>query len=298
MRDRCLPFVVVIALLAVGCRPAGDPRRDPPQDLGGAVGWPLVDQPGEPGYMPQIETAETPREPVRELSPRDVAHNVAVALRGDPITADEPILVYAERGVVVLGGTVPTLQAERQAMNVALSVPGVGTVISRMQVDAPLRDDLDIQVEVQRSLADEPAVDSPRIGVQVDDGNLRLVGMVASEAERFLAEHVASGVLGVRSIQNQLQISIPLARSDEELETTISRRFEVEPDLADAEIEVDVDGRAVWLTGVVPSERAFERARWIATRAATLRDVDTSGLVIGEAPTTDADTEQVDAAGS
>jgi osmotically-inducible protein OsmY len=269
--------------VAFACRPAGDTDVAPPQAFD-PVGYPLVDRPGEPGYMPQIRTGDPPPEPTRVVSPEEVAHDVANSLRRDPVTADEPILVYAERGVVVLGGSVATLQAERQAMTIALAVPGVGTVISRMQVDAPLRDDLDLEVDVLQALDEEPAVDAPRIEADVDDGNLRLVGIVASDAERFLAEHVASGVRGVRSIQNHLQISIPLARSDDELETLISRRFEVEPELDLAQIEVDVDGRSVWLTGVVPDERAFERARWIATRASAVRSVDTKGLIVGEAP--------------
>jgi osmotically-inducible protein OsmY len=285
MARREVALVIVCGALGMACRPAGDPAVGPPQPLG-PVGYPLVDQPGEPGYMPQIQTAEPapPPDETREIEPEQVALNVANSLRGDPLTKQEPILVYAERGVVVLGGSVRTLQAERQAMSIALAVPGVGTVISRIHVDVPLRDDLDLEVDVQRALDEERAVDGPRIAAHVDEGNLRLVGVVGSDAERFLAEHVASGVLGVRSVQNELQVSIPLAQADDELETLISRRFEVEPALTQAEIEVDVDGRSVWLTGVVPDERAFERARWIASRAASVRNVDTTGLVIGEAP--------------
>jgi osmotically-inducible protein OsmY len=278
---------VALAMLvgggAIACRPAGDPAVAPPQAFD-PIGYPLVDARREPGYMPQIRTGDPPPEPIQEVAPEEVALDVANSLRADPITGNEPILVYAERGVVVLGGTVRTLQAERHAMTLALSVPGVGTVISRMHIDVPLRDDLDLEVAVQQALDEEQAVDAPRIGAQVDGGDLRLVGVVATDAERFMAEHVASGVPGVRSIQNRLQVSIPLAQSDEELETLITRRFEVEPVLSTAEIEVDVDGRSVWLTGVVPDERAFERARWIATRAAAVRNVDTTGLVIGEPP--------------
>ena len=273
----CLTGVLLLA-----CRPAGDPRVE--SGRVDPVGYPLVEPRDDPGYMPQVQTAEPPDERVRQVEPEDVATNVALALRADDVTADEPILIYAERGIVVLGGSVSTLQVEQQAMNIALSVPGVGTVLSRMEVDAPLRDDLDIVVEVQQVLEDEPAVQAPRIEVEVDDGNLRLSGIVGTEAERFLAEHVASGVDGVRSIQNQLQIATPLAQTEEQLEATIARRFEVEPELAGSAIEVDVDGRAVWLTGVVPDARAFERARWIASRAAAVREVDTTGLVIGERP--------------
>lgn len=283
-RRRIAMAAVIGCSMVVACRPAGgDPYVDPPQAFD-PTGWPLVDKPGEPGYMPQIQTGDPPPRPSREVSPEDVAQDVASSLRADPITADAPILVYADRGVVVLGGTVPTMQAERQAMTIALAVPGAGTVISRMQIDTPVRHDAEVQIEVEQALIDEPAVDAPEVAVQVDDGNLRLVGVVASEAERFLAEHVAAGVAGVRSIQNRLQISTPLARADDELETTITRRLEVDPELGEAELEVDVDERTVWLTGVVPDERAFDRARWIATRAAAVRDVDTKGVVIGVAP--------------
>ena len=202
-----------LAAVVAGCRPSQDTYVDAPQDLGGPVEWPLLDTPGEPGQQTRVAPREPPPEPEAEVTSEALAHQVAAALRADPITADELILVYAEPERIVLGGAVGTLQAERQAMMIALSVSEGVTAVSHIRVDAPPRDDADIRVEVERALEDEPAVDAARIDVQVDAGALRLEGVVPSEVDRFVAEHLAAGVGGVRSIDNELETATPLAAS-------------------------------------------------------------------------------------
>jgi osmotically-inducible protein OsmY len=197
--SRRLVEVGLVAVLVAGCHQDGDTQVAPPLDLGGPLDWPLIDVPGEPGHQTQVPAPER----VADAFHRELADEVAQALRADPITADEPIQVYAERERIVLGGTVRTLQAERQAMTIALSVSGA-TTVSHIRVDVPPRDDLDVQADVWRALRDEPTLNASRVGVRIEDGNIRLVGAVASEVERLLAEHVAAGVRGVRSIQNEL----------------------------------------------------------------------------------------------
>lgn len=275
----------ITCLVLPGC-PATEPPSMAPEAFE-PVSWPLVDEPGEPGYVPQVDISDVPPAlppPPVDVTPDDVvAQDVADALRADSATAHEPILVYVADGVVVLGGTVDTLQSQRQAQGIAMAVPGVGSVVNRIRIEAPERRDVQLQIDVQKAMLAEPAVESTQVDVLVDEGLALLTGVVDSEAERALAEHVTAGVPGVTSIENQLQVSIPIERSDEEIETEVSRVLELEPELAEGRVQVEVDDRVVWLSGVVPNQEALELAERLAS-VSMVRRVDTTGVVIGEAP--------------
>jgi osmotically-inducible protein OsmY len=64
----------------------------------------------------------------------ELVGRITAALLADPRTANIPIEVIADRGVVTLEGSVPSLQVKIAAEEIAQSVPGVVTVINELEV--------------------------------------------------------------------------------------------------------------------------------------------------------------------
>jgi osmotically-inducible protein OsmY len=67
-------------------------------------------------------------------------------------------------------------------------------------------DDTTITTTVKAKLAAEKGSTLTRVGVDTNRGVVQLSGVVKSDADRALAERVARGVGGVKSVVNNLQI--------------------------------------------------------------------------------------------
>lgn len=68
-----------------------------------------------------------------------------------------------------------------------------------------LNDD-ELKALVRTHLAAEDGLDAREIAVTVEDGVVTLAGMVGTEAEARIAEHVVTDVLGVEQYDNQLAV--------------------------------------------------------------------------------------------
>jgi hyperosmotically inducible periplasmic protein len=67
-------------------------------------------------------------------------------------------------------------------------------------------DDTTITTTVKAKLAAEKGSTLTRVGVDTNRGVVTLTGVVASSADRALAERVTRGVGGVKAVTNNLQI--------------------------------------------------------------------------------------------
>jgi len=67
-------------------------------------------------------------------------------------------------------------------------------------------DDTTITTTVKAKLAAEKGSTLTRVGVDTNRGVVHLTGVVSSAADRSLAERVARGVGGVKSVVNNLQV--------------------------------------------------------------------------------------------
>ena len=122
-------------------------------------------------------------------------------------------LAYSVNGTsVTLYGQVtrPTLKSD--AANVVKRIEGVTNVNNQIQV-LPLSDmDDRIRMAEYRAIYGEPSLNRyalqavPPIHVIVDNGKVTLVGVVASEADKNLANIRANSVSGVFSVQNDLRV--------------------------------------------------------------------------------------------
>lgn len=133
-----------------------------------------------------------------------------------------------------------------------------------------LNDD-ELRTLVRTHLAADPAIDEADISVVVEDGVVLLAGRVGTEAEKQIAAHIVTDVLGVEQIEDQLVVD-PLRRAispeaidehlvDEEETSGLLLGDRAVPFDAEAEhLEEDLDTR---LYGTRDVQKAIEEgASW------------------------------------
>ena len=180
------------------------------------------------------------------------------------IVIDDPIEAEVQKGSVHLRGVVDTAFERSWAIRKAWGVRGVRQVDAsdlRINPRHPARSSAERSVsreEARRAiisaLRNDPRVRPSQPEVQVEGERVTLAGEVRTLAAKRRAEQLARLVVGVRSVDNQLQIAPGASVSDQELErqadAALDRHAVVEPD------EVDVHAKAgqLTLTGQVNSE--------------------------------------------
>jgi osmotically-inducible protein OsmY len=86
-----------------------------------------------------------------------------------------------------------------------------------MAIGALARSTATLEHDVRAALAFDPIVDGHEIDVAVEDGVVTLTGNVTSVREAVAAERAVKRVDGVRSIANDLQITVRNARTDTDI---------------------------------------------------------------------------------
>ncbi|WP_447969185.1 BON domain-containing protein [Nitrospira sp. M1] len=189
----------------------------------------------------------------REISDQEITRAVESALLLDENVPSHLIDVRTEHGIVTLSGMMPHFRSKGRAVNVVETVRGVQSVINGLTVTVSKRTDEEIRDKVQKALKEDPATDSYQIKVDVDHGAVTLTGSVPSWAAWELSEWVASGVYGVREINNRLVIDVEETRSDEAIVDEIQTRLESDVWVNEDSFLVSVKDGVVTLDGVVGS---------------------------------------------
>jgi osmotically-inducible protein OsmY len=131
------------------------------------------------------------------------------ALNQDPrVTSSFSVVPYVDNGVVTLRGTVDNLKAKRAAEMDARHTVGVWSVENRIKV-RPANDlgDQSIESRVKKALIRDPVVESYEITVDADNGIVDLYGTVDTYYEKATADDVASRILGVIAVDNNIVVS-------------------------------------------------------------------------------------------
>jgi hyperosmotically inducible periplasmic protein len=118
----------------------------------------------------------------------------------------------AEGGKVTLEGHVtrPTLRSS--AEKVVVGIEGVEQVVNNIEVLPVSPNDDRLRSALYRAIYGHTALNRyamwsvPPIHIIVKNGNATLVGLVANEADRTIANVQANGVTGVFSVKNELQL--------------------------------------------------------------------------------------------
>ena len=154
--------------------------------------------------------------------------------------------------------------------------------------------DAELRSLVRDRLADHRGLDLAEISVHVDYGAVRLSGRVGTEAERRVAEHVVTDVIGIPSVDNQLIVdALRRAESpeaaddhlaDEEDRAGLLLGDRPVPLSPEAEhLEEDLDSR---LFGTTDVQNAIERGTaWVPPESPTpegMSGTDSSPADLGE----------------
>lgn len=161
--------------------------------------------------------------------------------------------VETNEGIVTLSGSVDNLLAKDRSIKVARMVRGVRAVIDKIEVDPPLRSDATLGREVKAALINDPATESYKITVDVNNGEATLSGTLDSWQEKQISGFVAKSVEGIKAIHNKIDVEYETERSDHEIKQDIKQSMKYDIRLDHALIDVEVDHGHVILSGTVGS---------------------------------------------
>lgn len=201
------------------------------------------------------------------MNAEDANLRIAVSeeLFGDLRVHIREIAVTVANGVVTLRGTVPSLATKQAAEEDAKSVYGVRAVDNGLDVSAAGAGgaDSELRVSVLQALMLNQLVPKT-VDVQVENGWVRLVGSVAAKHQADESVHLASRILGVRGVTDDLVVVPATESSDgspsgsemaqsEVIKSSIERSIGRSARLRSESISVGVSGSTVTFTGTVGS---------------------------------------------
>ena len=135
--------------------------------------------------------------------------------------------------------------------------------------------DSTLEKAVMDALADNRRVHADEIAVQAIDGAVILRGTVGSLVQQVEAARTARRVLGVRNVEDQLQVRPmgPDERADADTRAAVLAALIDDDDLHAADIDVKADDSTVTLSGLVEFARSRDRAERVALGVAGVAQV-------------------------
>ena len=116
-----------------------------------------------------------------------------------------------------------------------------------------MKTDFELQQDVSAELEWDPAVHGARIGVEVSDGVVTLVGDLPTYAEKWAAERAAQRVAGVKALATSLKVQLtgPRRHSDADIAHAAENVLDWNATLPAGAVKLMVEGGWVTLTGEV-----------------------------------------------
>jgi len=207
---------------------------------------------------------------------KDIREAVEAELKFDPLVDDADIHVVNINGDVALNGTVPSYPQYLEAAAAAQRVAGVKDVHNHLQVvlpDSDYRDDAMLTTAANNALTLNVTVPDG-VEATASDGNLTLTGTVEYGRERDAAERTVAGLIGVRKVRDEIEISYDADPIDVDLhvQEALDRNALVADD---SDVSVDTSGNIVTLSGHVRTwaeHDAVVGAAWMAGGVIEVRD--------------------------
>jgi len=182
----------------------------------------------------------------------DVRTAVEKELDFDPMVKSRDIAVRNISGDVTLTGTVSSYPQYLEAAAAARRVAGVTGVHNHLEVVLPegdYRDDVKLATAASSALAQNVTVPD-NVEVTAEDGNIALTGTVSYGTERAAAEAAVSGLIGVRKVENDIDIAYAADPVDVDLHIREALdRSALVPD--DSDVSTDTKDGVITLTGHV-----------------------------------------------
>jgi osmotically-inducible protein OsmY len=224
-------------------------------------------------------------------SDEEIFHDLYGLLEAHPSADAIEIALQVDRGVATLKGRAESWQEKAMSERLAKGVRGVVKVVNEIEVSVPdERSDPEIEADVKSRLAWDALVRESLIGVQVENGTVRLSGTTGSAAEKHRAQKLA-WVAGVKAVDDgALEVDwgayvemrrtgevVPwLTLSDARMKEAVADAFRVDPRIAPSleRIEITVfDQGQLILTGDVKSLAAKRAAGETARNTVGIRRV-------------------------
>jgi osmotically-inducible protein OsmY len=207
---------------------------------------------------------------------KDVHAAVEAELGFDPLIDSADITVVNIGGNVSLTGTVPSYPQYLETAAAARRVAGVATVDNNLEVVLPesdYRDDVKLATAANNALAANVTVPDS-VEAIAEDGNITLTGTVSYGAERAGAEAAVSGLIGVRNVRNDIDVSYGVDPVDVDLHVQQAlERSALVPDGSD--VTAGTENGIITLTGHVRTwaeHDAVVNAALMATGVIDVRD--------------------------
>jgi len=210
------------------------------------------------------------------VSNNDLERSVTDELYWDPKVDNAAIAVSADDGVVTLRGTVGSFRQKREATQDAERVFGVESVKNDLQVrimNQDRRDDAELRGDVLQALMLDSIVTST-IDAKVDDGMVTLTGTANWQFERDEAEFVAANVLGVVSVDDEIDL-VPPTPTAGDVQHSIKKAMERNAKLDADSVSVDSSNGTITLDGTVSSWADHDEAvsaAWAAPGVTNVKD--------------------------
>lgn len=205
----------------------------------------------------------------------ELQRDVQDAIKWEPLLNAAEIGVICKDGVVTLTGTVNSYAKKSEAENAAKNVAGVKVVIEKIDVkfdsSSDKIDDTKIAADVLNAIEWNWKIPNNKVKVRVENGWITLDGQLNWDFQREAAKEAVRSLPGVKGVTNNIIIrpeSNDLIEK-REVEKALSRSW-----INTDDINVDVKGTKVTLTGIVGSPYQREEAERIAWKTKGIWSVD------------------------
>lgn len=193
-----------------------------------------------------------------------IQKKVQEAIAWEPLLEAASIGVIVKDGIVTLTGTVDNYAKKLEAENAAKKVAGVKAVVEKIEIDYKheTRTDEDIAADAIDALKWNVAVPDDKLKIIVSQGWVYLQGVVEWNYQKNSAKKAVEAIPGVKGVINSIQIKS--ANFDQIEKRAIESAIHRNSSLQDKDIEVNVLGNVVTLTGTVNAYFQKEEAERIA----------------------------------
>jgi osmotically-inducible protein OsmY len=129
--------------------------------------------------------------------------------------------------------------------------------------------DVRVKDSVMRQLDWDPEVDASAVGVAARHGAVTLTGYIDSYSGKLAAERAAKRVRGVRSVANDIEVTLKLERTDADIAGDVSRALELHstiPESVQAVVHsghITLTGRVNWMYQKFQAEKAVRHIRGV-----------------------------------
>ena len=196
---------------------------------------------------------------------QELQTDVQNAIRWEPLLHAAEIGVTAKDGVVSLSGVVDSYAKKMEAENAAKKVIGVKALVEKIEVHFPsawTKTNAEIANEALTALNSNWSVLKDKVTVKVENGWVTLEGELPWNYQKEAAKSAVHYLTGVKGVTNNIKIKSEShdAIEQKDVENAIGRSWAVD----DTDIQVEVSGTTVTLTGTVDSWYQKDEAGRIA----------------------------------